>query len=582
MPLTLRTERKSSPNYNEDPRARAIDELQRISQDARTEVLGDDWAENARKFYNVEGVVGKVPSFRPQVQIPQLQVLSLTEATELTDISPKVYIYNKESGETDPQRSRAFQEEWKSLWIGHHLMFASLWAQFTGIGFLQLGYDPFADLGFGSNWCRSVQPDHLDIDPGAQCRGDATYMIKNDRLYPDQVTYYWPETGSGLTAEAINPGLGARNSPASVGTLPPKLRFPAGPMRQFDGPVEGEGVESDGRLRVRYLYIDDRTVEVTRETAGGDAAKVVDLAQQTDNKGRFTKRLKYPNKRLIVCVSGRTSRCVADGDSPTPGNVFPFIPIYGLPPLSGFYPPPPTRYSRDLQALCERTLTQVFENLVRLNNGIWFIDKQSAIDPQTFQGLPAEVVEYDGTGGGKPPTFVTPPVIQDQVIKLVQWMLSTQKELQGFNPSREGQASAGNLSAELFEASIFQSKALTRCRARLLAHSVSELSHLLFDMMATHYTKDRAYASNEGGFATTTWKPYYGLAARKANLHIDPTSLLPISQAAMRQMAPMLKQEGAIDTQTLLEALGVPDAAGIAQRTSREMALAALQKSKRS
>src|SRR5438445_10593254 len=131
MPLTIRTERKASPDYNLDPRARCIDELQRISQDARNDFLGDSWAENARKFYHCEGIVGKVPSFRPQVQIPQLQVLSLTEATELTDISPKVYIYDKSDGKVDQARSRSFQEEWRSIWVNHHLMFASLWAQFT-------------------------------------------------------------------------------------------------------------------------------------------------------------------------------------------------------------------------------------------------------------------------------------------------------------------------------------------------------------------------------------------------------------------------------------------------------------------
>jgi hypothetical protein len=580
MPLTIRTERKSSPNYQEDPRSRCIDELQRISRASRDEMLGDDFAEIARKFYNVEGTLGKVPSFRPQVSIPQLQVLSITEATELTDISPKVYIYDKGSGQVDQDRSRSFQEEWKSIWVNHHMMFASLWAQFAGIGWLQLGYDPFMEQGTGSNWCRHIDPDHLDVDPGAQCRGDATYMVKEDRLYPDQITYYWPETGANLEAEAISPGLGARNSPASVGTLPPKMRFPEGPMRQFDGPTEGEGVEADGKMRVRYLFIDDRTVELVKEVAGGDSAAVIDKAGRTDNSGRLTRRLRFPNKRLIVCVSGRTSRCVADGDNPTPGNCFPFIPVYGLPPLSGFYPPPPTRYSRDLQALCERTLTQVFENLVRLNNGIWFIDKNTGIDLQSFQGLPAEVVEYDGSSG-KPPEFVTPGVIQEGVLKLVQWMLATQKELQGFNPSREGTPGAGNLSAELYEASIFQSKAMTRCRARLLSYSINEVASLLYDMMSTHYTKERAYASSQGGFSISNWKPYKGVANRTSKLHIDPISLLPISQAAMRQMAPQLKEVNAIDTETLLEALGVPDAAGIAARTNRELALQALQKAKR-
>jgi hypothetical protein len=68
---------------------------------------------------------------------------------------------------------------------------------------------------------------------------------------------------------------------------------------------------------------------------------------------------------------------------------------------------------------------------------------------------------------------------------------------------------------------------------------------------------------------------------RNNRLHIDPASLLPISQAAMRQLAPMLAEQGKIDTETLLESLGIPDAAGIAQRATRELSLAALQKMKR-
>ena len=96
MPLTIRTESKSSANYNADPRIRSIDELQRIATESRDDFLGDDWANEAKRFYSMEGLLGKAPSFRPQVQIPQLQMLSVSEATDLTDSSPKVYIYNKQ------------------------------------------------------------------------------------------------------------------------------------------------------------------------------------------------------------------------------------------------------------------------------------------------------------------------------------------------------------------------------------------------------------------------------------------------------------------------------------------------------
>lgn len=575
MTFEIRTERKSSSAYNEDPRSRAIDELIRISAAVRDEALGEDWAEQSRKFYYLEGMLSKAPSFRPSVQIPQLQILSINEAVDLTDSSPKVYIYDKQSGKVDDQRSRSFQQQWKESWVNYELMFAALWAQFVGIGYLQLGYDPFGDQGFGKLWACNRAPDTLYWDSGATHPGDATYCAAVDRLYPDQIAYAWPETGRGIEAEPINPGFeGARN----LNALPSKMRMPPGPMRQFGSPTAGENVESDGRLSVRYLFIEDRTVELVREQAGGDSAAIVERLGTRDSGGRPTKRLKYPNKRLIVDVSGRGSRVVADGDNPTPGNRYPFVPIYGLPALKGFYPPPPTRYTKDLQFVAERIITQIFENVVRTNNGIWFIDQNTGINPDAFGGLPGEVQMI--SADSRPPTFVTPNAVSGDTMKLAQFMLSTQKELQGYNQTREGQPGAGNISADLFEASMYQSKQLTRCRARMLAKSVHSLATLMYDLMGTYFTQDRSFATEEGGFSTVTWKPYFGIGAKNNKLHIDPTSLMPISQSAMRQMAPMLRQEGAIDVQTLLESLQVPDAAGIAERLSREQALTALNKLK--
>ena len=574
MALTIRTERpKSSRDYNQDPRIRSIDELQRIALDARDDFLGDDWGTKVKNFYALEGLLGKAPSFRPQVKIPQLQVLSITEATDITDSSPKVYIYDKKTGENDQQRSRAFQEQWNECFVNYELLFASLWAQFAGVGFLQIGYDPFRDGGFGSIWVKRRDPTTVGIDPGALClqRPDCTYLVLEDRLYPDQVAYGWPESGAGMNAEAIMPG--GKNSPAVLTGMPHKLTFPEGPMRMQNSSLTADEIQSDGRLRVRYLFIDDRTIEVVKEQAGGDSAAIIE-------KGTYSKRLRYPGMRLIVGVSGSSGRVVADGDNPTPGGNFPLVPIYGLPPLSGFYPPPPTRYTEDLQLYVERLLTQIFENQVRLNNGVWFVDKGTGITAETFGGLPGELQLIED--GSRMPTCVFPQsAANPQVMGFIQSLLALQKELQGHSSSREGSPGAGNLSPELFEASIYQSQRLTRCRVRLLSRSVHQIATQMYNLMCANYTEPRAFASNEGGFATYTWKPVYGVGARNMHLYIDPDSLQPMSQAALRQLAPMLRQEGALDVQTLLEWLQVPDAAGIAGRQAREAGLAALMKVKR-
>src|ERR1700689_1318002 len=106
MAFQIMTERKSTPNYNIDPRVKALDELQRMSLDHRDKYLGTNWFPEVRDFYNLTGSGMRTPSFRPKVLIPQLQVMSISEAVELSDSSPKVYIYDRMTGKVDDNRGR--------------------------------------------------------------------------------------------------------------------------------------------------------------------------------------------------------------------------------------------------------------------------------------------------------------------------------------------------------------------------------------------------------------------------------------------------------------------------------------------
>jgi len=270
-------------------------------------------------------------------------------------------------------------------------------------------------------------------------------------------------------------------------------------------------------------------------------------------------------------------RVVADGDNPTPRGRFPLVPIYALPPLTDFYPPPPSRFTKDLQDLAGRMLTQTFENAVRINNYVWFIDENTGITIEAFGGLPGEVQIINANS--RSPTLIAPTPMPQHMTQLPQMLLALQKELQGYSDARQGQAQAGNISPDLFEASLYQSKSLTRCRERLLAHSVHEIAEQLFDQMATYYTGQRAFPSMNENFETIPWLPL--AEGNKLGLYIDPTSLAPISKTAMRQAAPQLRQAGALDVLSYLRALDWPDADAIATKIDREMQLTALAKSRK-
>ena len=560
------TERKSTPNYNLDPRVKALDELQRMSIDHRDKFLGQNWFPETKDFYNLTAAGVRTPTFRPKVQVPQLQVMSITEATELSDASPKVYIYDRFTGKVDDDRGRVFDEQWKHSSINYYLMFGLLWAQIAGIGWIQIGYDPTADYGLGNVWGCHRDPETVSVDPGAMSTEDWQYVVLEDRYYPDQIMSFWPETGRDISAEPYMPG--SFHSPEGFG-----FKLPEGPMSVTSGPVGGEIRHGDGRTRTRTIFLTDHTIEVTRNNAGGDSAALV---EKGFGKGvnSVRKMPRYPNKRMLVEAGGRV---VADGDNPTPRGRFPLVPIYALPPLTDFYPPPPSRFTKDLQDLAGRMLTQTFENAVRINNYVWFIDENTGITIEAFGGLPGEVQIINANS--RSPTLIAPTPMPQHMTQLPQMLLALQKELQGYSDARQGQAQAGNISPDLFEASLYQSKSLTRCRERLLAHSVHEIAEQLFDQMATYYTGQRAFPSMNENFETIPWLPL--AEGNKLGLYIDPTSLAPISKTAMRQAAPQLRQAGALDVLSYLRALDWPDADAIATKIDREMQLTALAKSRK-
>lgn len=566
MPLTIRTVRRTSEDYNLDPRIKALEEMQRMSGDHRERYLGANWFAETRDFYNLTSSGARAPSFRPKVNIPQLQVLNISEATELSDSSPKIYIYDRLTGKADDGRMRAFDEQWRAAYVNYYLLHGILWSQIAGLGWMQIGYDPTACYGLGEVWVHHRDPETVYPDPGAMSDEDWQYVILEDRYYPDQLAHYWPEASQGIEAEPYMPG--SYHSPEGFG-----FKLPEGPMSATSGPVGGEVRHGDARVRARTIFLFDHTIEAVRAEAGGDAARIVE--------GGFGKPVnsvkkmpRYPNGRFMVEAAGRV---VADGDNPTPKGRFPLVPIYALPPLTDFYPPPPARFTRDLQDLAGRMLSQTYENAVRLNNGVWFIPEESGITAEAFGGLPGEVQIVNANS--RPPQQFWPNAMPDHMVKLPMLLLSLQKELQGYSQARQGEPGAGNISPDLFEASLYQSKALTRCRERLLARSVHRIAEQMFDFMAVYYTRQRAFPTITEDFNTVPWMPLAD--NNKLGVYVDPISLLPLSRSAMRTMAMPLRQAGALDVKTFLEYLEVPDAATIAEKIDREMQLAALAKSRK-
>lgn len=546
--------------------SRQIDELQRISQYERDKHLGRDYFRDIKDFYNIEDSQVNFPSFRPRVKIPQLQQLVLTEAVDITDSSPKIYIV--QDGKRDEDREKYFQATWRQGCVNNRILESFVWAMLSNLGFLQMGFDPMARRGKGSAWVEMRSPETVYPDPFCKNEKDWSYVIWEDWLYIDEVRRRWPEKG-----RFVQPHLYAGDADP-FGSADQQLEFPeASPLSQqsVDG---GKKIFRDNRVRVRTCFMFDNTREVVKDYAG-TRAESLEIVHP-----RFS--YKYPDGRWMTEAEGII---LADGNNWCPQlpdderGTFPLARIQATPTIMNFWGPPPIRFSRSLQEVSERMYTQLFENMVRLNNGVIILRSNSGLDPQAIGWLPGEVLQINP--GSEPPQVISPVAMPQHMMTVPASMLALQKELQGYTQARQGNPGAGNISPDLFDASIYASQAMTRLRARMLAETIQRMAQMIFYIQQRYQkVSDKRFTGIEKGQATfANWTPNDSMD--DADAYLDEGSLRVLSSAALKSVVGALSKAGMLPTKMVLETFDVPGAEQMAEEAQQGQELAALARLKK-
>src|SRR5262252_2659840 len=348
--LALVTSRKSADYYS--PISKHLDEWQRISREYRDQKLGQHWFDDCEAFYQLINASDPLPSFRPLIRVPQLQVLMMHEANDLSETSPRPYIVDNVTGNRDSDRERSLQAAWRYAQVNYHSMYATLMSLYSGMCPMQVGYSPDARQGRGSCWVKMRDPRSFDCDPTADYTCNWSWVMFEDREHLDKVKSDW-----GAAASRIRPRVSGRTMSPMLGDPGYGVQMPPGPMSLVPGLPHDHSIPSDNRVRVRRCFLLDYTREKIEdhELPGGEMVPA-DFAWR------------YPNGRMIVECEGYT---LFDGDNPYPLKMFPVAPFWSSLPLYGVWATPAIRYSKSLQDVGERLYTSLFENAVRLNNGVW-------------------------------------------------------------------------------------------------------------------------------------------------------------------------------------------------------------------
>ena len=565
----LQTEKKSAgPSPEERKITRQMDTLQRMADREREARWGGNWSSEMQDFFELNYYPATaVPSYRPRVILPELQYLLMAESTDLTNDTPKTFI--SVNGKRDEPREKAFIAAWKNGLYNNRIFDAVFWSQFCNPSWLQVGFNANARNGRGSVWLR--WRDELWPDPHAKNDRDWSYVVAEDWFYVDEVRRMWPENG-----QRVKIGAGYddyEENEAGGSNFDLSMELPPGPLR-VDAPEGFEHQRNGPRVRVRYLWVKDYARERVREIAGEKTAEGFELLVKPEQQW------KYPHGRLVVECNGII---LADGPNFVPKlpeddfGTFPFVGVWSMPHPKSIYGPPPVRFGKGPQDIAERMYTQLIENMIRTNNVQYWIPRESNIDIDAFGGLPGEVQVYDGD---KPPTSTVPAQIPQHMTQIPEVLLQKVARYVGFTPERQGQASQGNVSPELFDASVFQSQSILRMKARMLSETYQRIALMTFHMMSKYkLITDTMRPARKKDESPVVWEPLGSDA--EVDMELDETSVDSLSNTMMKNLAMSLAKTGMLPQKFVLETMGIPNAAEIADEAEKAQALAALSKLKK-
>ena len=527
----------------------------------RTNVLGEKFFKEVNQFYNLSYLRAvQSPSFRPNVMVPELQMLMLQEASDLLDSNPRVYVSELRKLASGMQKERrlsvekAIQAQWESGFFNLNILMAQIWALFCGNGYIQIWHDSEANGGLGEVRLFARDPATVYVDPNATSDDDAYFVMWEDPMYIDEIEARWPERG-----HLVRPSQITQVTRASGVS---QLDFTPGPMRSVGDLIMSQPGGFEQQVTVRTTFIRDST----REMADPKEKTPAGLP-------RPKYRLKYPNGRMIVDAAGTL---LYDGNNIVPSGEFPLVRLVGLPAITGYYAPPPINFSRDLQNLAEKFFSRTYENAQRVNNVITYVYKGSGINISKFGGLPGEVHELNIQGKKPDVQGVTP--YPESIIRMPGTLLDLQKQIHSFTGARQGNPGAGNISSSLFEGAISQAQGMTRLRGKLLGPAITRIARIVLAFMQEFYGRDHDFEIMSGeSIESLTWE---GTKEARYRVSIDPGSIKPMSQSAIRALAPKLAELHMIDQKALLDILDFPDRQGIIERMQKAAQEVALMQAK--
>lgn len=532
-------------------------------RDYHRDNITKNW-EDYEKAYQGDMWPTKLPSYKSDVVVNLIYSIIDLSVSLMGDTRPYVGVLpTKKSREGSRDTAELLEKCLDGVWdrLNLELMNYDVLtnSHLYGTGFYKVTYNREAAGGIGELEITAPDPWSVLLDKCASKIEDCRYVIFAQPVDLMTIRRMYPRNGGYVKGES------------TYSTYYPKTRFKSGPFsgffNWFKSGVKKEDVSYAENIYPMAMVIeawvkDDAIEEVEEMLYADDGSPLIDESGKAQL--RQLRRYKYPGGRLITIAQ---KVLLQDVPNPYSHQRFPIVPVYNHKIPSDIWGVSEVTNLLKLNQELNKRRSQITLNLDLLNSGVWIIDANSGVKPDTLTNRPALVITKNpaSTVDRKYP----PPMPPDAYVS-IQDIERSMETVSGMELRPTPRPNISGVSIENIQA-VAHSR--VRKKFKLFAAGLKDVAELSIAIMRQFYQEGRVIriADVKKGYDFIEWhaEDYDSQYDYKVNIE----NAMPLSKLAKFQQNLLLYQLGAIDQSALLDAVDYPDRENIIKRMETKMAM---------
>jgi len=417
------------------------------------------------------------PSYRHAEVINLIFRAIQSEVPIVMDTRPKIEFIPTEPGDLELSNvlNQVLESDWESgNWL-YKLTEIVYESRFYGTGTGYLGYDEKAAMGAGricfdseDTFCAFPNKNARNVNE--KCN-DFTWAEPKDlgelkRKYPDKAKY--------IKADLLDMSQYERkNFTENLKTIR------VGDARVFTEGTSKYDLESKDEALELTLYIHD--TEFVEEEVKGTNKDTGDV------ESAFLQKLKYPNGRKIVTVSGVLCE---DGPLPYEDKKFPYLRLTNYIDPRQYWGISEIEQLESPQKMFNKLISFTLDVLTLMGNPIWVVDTNSGIDTDNLFNRPGLIVEKEPGSEVRREEGVQ---LQPYVLNLINEVKLWFDDVSGSNDVSRGQRPEGVTAASAITALQDAQQTRTRQKSRNLDAFLQDMGKMYASRVFQFYDTPRVF-----------------------------------------------------------------------------------------